>query len=87
MWRRGAVVTPAGLGGRTRLRFAPGSDFLLRLVADPGAPIEPGAAIALLVEREGSELVARSGVVLPEASRPQVVPGPIQNVLMPDAGP
>ena len=83
----GTTLTLDWAGGRTRLRFAAGSDFLLRLVADREAPIEPGAAIALLVSQQGSELVARSGVLLPEASRPQIVPGPIQTVLAPEPAP
>ena len=77
------TVTLAWAGGQTRLRFRPGSDFLLRLASSGAAVIQPGAAIALLVSAQGGELVARSGVVLPEGSRPQLVAGPIQDLLEP----
>ena len=64
------TITLDWAGGRTTLRFAEDSDLLLRLAVDPGQPIEPGSVIALLVSEQAGEIVARSGVLLPEASRP-----------------
>ncbi|MCY3887498.1 MAG: hypothetical protein OXG19_07335 [Chloroflexi bacterium] len=76
------TLTLAWAGGRTRFRFAEGSSFLLRLAQEPEATIEPGAAIALLVsESAGGALIAQSGLLLPEESRPQVLPGEIIDVL------
>lgn len=64
------TITLDWAGGRTLLRFHVGSDLLLRLAEAPGQPIEPGSAIALLVSEAGGEIVAQSGVLLPESSRP-----------------
>ena len=82
------TLTLAWAGGRTRFRFAKGSSFLLRLAQEPEAPIEPGAAVALLVvESAGGELIAQSGLLLPEESRPQILPGEIIDVLEPESLP
>ena len=82
------TVTLAWAGGRTRFRFADGSSFLLRLAEDPEVTIEPGAAIALIVaELDDGNLIAQSGVLLPEESRPQIVPGEIIDVLEPESVP
>ena len=82
------TITLAWAGGTTRLRFAAGSSFLLRLEEDRDATIEPGAAIALiLAASDEGALVAQSGVLLPEASRPQIVPGQIIDVLEPEPAP
>lgn len=64
------TITLDWAGGRTMLRFTEDSDLLLRLAVDPGQPIEPGSAIALLVSEQEGEIVALSGVLLPETSRP-----------------
>ena len=74
-------------GGRTVLRFAEDSDLLLRLSADSSLPIEPGAAIALLVDEAGGEIVARSGLVLPEGSRPQNQDQRFPGTIFPDPEP
>ena len=64
------TITLDWAGGRTMLVFTEDSDLLLRLAVDPAQPIEPGSAIALLVSEQAGEIVALSGVLLPEASRP-----------------
>ena len=80
------TLTLAWAGGRTRFRFAEGSSFLLRLAQEPEAMIEPGAAIALLVaESAEGDLIAQSGLLLPEESRPQILPGEIIDVLEPES--
>ena len=82
------TITLVWAGGTTRLRFAEGSSFLLRLEEDPDATIAPGAAIALIVaESADGDLIAQSGVLLPEESRPQIVPGQIIDVLEPEPAP
>lgn len=82
------TVTLVWAGGATRFRFAGGSSFLLRLAEVPEATIEPGAAIALIVaESDDGDLIAQSGVLLPEESRPQIVPGQIVDVLQPESVP
>jgi hypothetical protein len=65
-----STITLDWAGGRTLLRFTEDSDLLMRLAVAPGQPIEPGSAIALLVSEEDGEIIARSGVLLPESSRP-----------------
>lgn len=82
-----STLTVEWAGGRTELRFAQGSDLLLRLRVDSDASIEPGGAIALLVDRDGEELVARSGILLPEENRPRTVPGLTRRDLTPESTP
>lgn len=82
------TITLVWAGGTTRLHFTEGSGFLQRLEEAPDALIEPGAAVALIVaESDDGELVAQSGVLLPETSRPQIVPGEIIDVLEPEVLP
>lgn len=65
------AATPAG---ETTFEISDESTFLLRLAAGSAADIEPGATIAVVADGEsgGGAVVARSVLVLPSGSRPQI---------------
>lgn len=64
------AATPAG---ETTFQIGEDSTFLLRLMPGSAADVEPGATIAVLTDGESDgAVVARSVLVLPPGSRPQI---------------